>query len=133
MLVKYNRAAILGFKDVLIKPGINNLSADFVLDMQDDPIIAHKFENGELEIIEIEGVRSKNGVEVTAAERLALAPDNDAKKLTTQTVDISILEDWFKKEKRVAIRKSIKEQIAKIKNVKFRETDPQKFEGKKEE
>lgn len=134
MLIKFNRPSVLGFQDKLLRPGLNDLTAEFVADMQDDSILALKFESGELEIVETDGAKKKKGVETSAADRLASAPENEAKRLTAQTLDPTILNDWMKKEKRVSVKKLIKAQIAKIQNIKFRdkEKDGSKF-GKRED
>ena len=125
MLIKFNRPTVLGFKTHLIKPGINDLPAEDVAEMQDDEILAGKFDSGELEIVEVEG--PKKGL--SAIERLAKAPGKEAIKLAAQTVDLVILTGWLEVEKRKMVKEAIRAQISKIKNVKFRdEKDKQKFE-----
>lgn len=128
MLIKYNEARILGFAGHLIKPGINDLPSEVVADMQDDDMLAYKFDNELLEIVEVEGVKKKKGEKKASGMDLLLrAPEKEAVKLVAQTVDMVVLEAWLGDEKRLTVKKALKAQIAKIKNVKFRD------DGKKKE
>lgn len=130
MLIKYNQPRILGFKDVLIIPGINDLSAEFVAEMQDDSIIAGKFDSGELEIVEIPGVKGKKGEELSAVDRMLKATDKNAVVLVGSTIDVALLEDWLAREKRVPVKKALRAQLAKIRDVKFRDKVDKKTESK---
>lgn len=123
MLIKFNRPRILGFQNRLIKPGVNELPASLVEEMQDDDILAAKFESGELEIIEVETVESPKK-SLGSIGKLLAASERDAKRLVNETIDMEILTAWLKKEKKIVIRKALKERIAKIKDVKFRNENP---------
>lgn len=138
MLVKFNAPRLLGFKDVFIKPGVNDLDEEFVADMMEDSVLAHKFEIGELEIIDREDIGAekvvgKNGQAPSGVDVLLGATEKKATELAGQTVDTDILKTWFKKEKRGPVKAAIKAQWNKIKNIKFRdEKDKVKFEKGKD-
>lgn len=138
MLVKFNATRVLGFKDRMIIPGINDLPEDLVADMMEDDIMADKFDREELEIIGKEDVGakkvvSKKGSAPSGVDLLLAASDKNAKNLAGSTVDLTILETWLMREKRGPIKKAIKDQIAKIKNIKYREEkDKQKLEKSSE-
>lgn len=126
MLVKFNKATILGFGEHLIKPGVNDLPAEAVAAMQEDEIIMGKFESGELELIDSPSVKGKKkgAPAPSAAERLAsIESEKEAVKLAGETIDMDILGQWLKLDKRVKVRNAIKVQRKKIKDVKFREDD----------
>lgn len=136
MLVKFNAKRVLGFGDHLIIPGINDLPEEVVSDMMDDSIISAKFDDGELEILDKEdlGVKAKKGKDLSGVELLLAASEKNAKDLAAQTVDMKILKKWINREKRAVVRKAVRAQIDKIRNIKFREEkDKQKLEKSKDD
>lgn len=136
MLIKFNSPRLLGFNDKLIMPGINDLEADLVAAMLEDPILAQKIEDGELEILDksdlgAKKVKSKTGGAPSGVDLLLASADKSALMAVKSTVAMPILEEWLSREKRVPVKKALREQIAKIKNVEFRdEKSKQKFEDK---
>lgn len=131
MLVKFNSVRLLGFKDRMIIPGINDLDEDFVADMMDDPILADKFDRAELEIIDRREigavkVKAKGGGEPSAVEILLAASDRNAKELAGKTVGMEILREWLSKEKRGPVKRAIKDQIEKITNITYRDEGAKK-------
>lgn len=133
MLIKFNRPSVLGFNGKLLKPGVNDLSSEFVAEMMEDEIIAGKFDKGELEIVNIPGVKTKkNGEEPSAVDRLLKAGEGEAKELAVKTVDLEILKEWASREKRKSVKKVVKMQIAKITNIEYRETSKEKKSSKYE-
>lgn len=126
MLVKFNSTRTLGFKEKIVIPGLNDLDPDFVADMMDDDILAGKFDRGELEVLDAEDigakkVKTKNGAAPTGVDLLLAASDKNSIALAAKTVDLNILNAWLLREKRVPVRKAIKAQVDKIKNIEYRD------------
>lgn len=127
MLIKFNSVRLLGFHHHFVKPGINDIEESVVQDMMADPILAAKFESGELEVLDKSDVGAKNvkasvaGKEPSGVDLLAASEPKKAVSLVGQTVDMDVLEAWFKKDKRKVVRDALRKQIAKIKDIKYRE------------
>lgn len=137
MLVRYNKARILGYGEHLLKPGVNDIPAEVVAAMQDDHIMAAKFDSGEIEHIDT-GPKKKTptGEPPTTGERLAGMDKSEAVSLIEKTADLSILQDWFKADKRKVVRDALRLQVKKIKNPTFRDgggNDEEELSGKDED
>lgn len=138
MLIKFNSVRLLGFNEKIIIPGINEVEAELVAAMMDDEIIAAKIEAGEIEILDSEDlgarkVKTKKGAsEPSAVDILIASSDKMALSAVKSTVNIAILKEWLSKEKRVPVKKALREKIAKIENIEYHgETKKPKFEGSK--
>lgn len=133
MLVKFNATRLLGFQGKFIIPGINDLTTEMVMDMQDDSVLAAKFDSGELQMIDRESIgatqiKKKKGEAITGIDVLLNANEKHAAKLAKETVSMEILQVWVKKEKRPAVKKLVQGQIDKIKNIEYRDEKKTKLE-----
>lgn len=118
MIIKNNRLGLMGVgydsatnKCVLtLLPGPNEVSVELWNKIKAHPMIGVYLQEGLLE--EIADEKKPNA---PAEVLLAKLPPKEAEAVVAQTVQVEILERWFKAEKRPKIKKAIEKQIAEIK------------------
>lgn len=104
VIVNNRKTGIIGFESIVLMPGANMVPESIVKNMQGHPVIKAMVEEGTLEFPE--GISEEKGIsELSQAEAVDLA---------VSTVDVELLSNWKKTEKRKPVLKAIDEQLKKL-------------------
>ncbi len=118
MIVNHKRSGVLNADGVVLKPGPNQVDIKAWENSRKHPMIKKLMDLGEIvEESEFDENLKLSAKEEKSADETILSPMKipQAKALVEETVDLELLEQWKKSEKRNQVIGSINSQIDKLK------------------
>ncbi len=111
MRVKRTAPFVMGFKSVLVKPGLNNFTDAEAKVLRGDPAFQEQIDLGYQEVVG-EGAEMGDSL----ADSILQMSAKKAIKAVKDTLDIAVLEDLQDREERATVLKAVEDQIAMLKD-----------------
>lgn len=106
-LVKWNALNVYFVGDIMLMPGINEISKEDLGAIKSHPICRHEIEAGKIELL-------NDDTDEDAAGNLASLKPAEAAKIIGECVVLELLTKWKSEEKRAPVVKAIEAQILKL-------------------